>query len=103
MIIKITEENQFCYYNMVRLEILLHIIDLKLFTFSGKTLKAEVAKPAPDPLVRKRKQEEGGDVQDKKKKEDDRDQDTRLKDAITPYWHIPYEEQVSVIFYYLRR
>lgn len=60
----------------------------------GKTLIAEIAKPAPDPLVRKRKQEEESTVQDKKKKEDDRDQDTRVKDATTPYWNMPYEQQV---------
>lgn len=61
----------------------------------GKTLKAEIAKPAPDPLVRKRKQEEENPVQDKKKKQEDRrSQEERIKDATTPYWNMPYEEQV---------
>lgn len=44
--------------------------------------------------MRKRKQEEEGIVQDKKKKEEV-SQDQRIKDATTPYWNIPYEEQVN--------
>ncbi|XP_030019825.2 tRNA (uracil-5-)-methyltransferase homolog A [Manduca sexta] len=67
------------------------------YSWKGKTLKAEIAKPAPDPLVRKRKQEEENPVQDKKKKpEDSRSQEERIKDATTPYWNIPYEEQLKL-------
>lgn len=55
---------------------------------------AEVAKPAPDPLVRKRKQDEEG-TQTKKQREDgSKSQEERLKDAVTPYWNMAYEEQV---------
>lgn len=61
----------------------------------GKTLIAEEAKPAPDPLVRKRKQDD--EVTDPKKKKEDlsRSQEERLKDATTPFWLMDYEEQVS--------
>ncbi|XP_063825727.1 tRNA (uracil-5-)-methyltransferase homolog A [Ostrinia nubilalis] len=72
------------------------IAALNGYSWKGKTLVAEVAKPAPDPLVRKRKQEEDSTVADKKKKEDDRDQETRVKDATTPYWNMPYEEQLKL-------
>ncbi|XP_073955860.1 tRNA (uracil-5-)-methyltransferase homolog A [Choristoneura fumiferana] len=65
------------------------------FSWKGKTLIAEAAKPAPDPLVRKRKQEEEGIVQDKKKKEEV-GPEQRIKDATTPYWNIPYEEQLKL-------
>lgn len=61
----------------------------------GKTLIAEEAKPAPDPLVRKRKQdEEDTDLQKKRKEDDNKSQEERLKDATTPYWNMPYEQQV---------
>ncbi|CAG9102898.1 unnamed protein product [Plutella xylostella] len=72
------------------------IAALNGYSWKGKTLVAEVAKPAPDPFVRKRKQEEEGDRNDKKKKEDDgKSQEERLKDATTPYWRMPYEEQLK--------
>lgn len=64
-----------------------------MFVLTGKTLLAEVAKPAPDPLVRKRKQDENPS-QDKRKKDDNKSQEERLMDATTPYWNMPYEEQV---------
>ncbi|XP_068633219.1 tRNA (uracil-5-)-methyltransferase homolog A [Battus philenor] len=73
------------------------IAALNGYSWKGKTLIAEAAKPAPDPLVRKRKQEEDGTIQDKKKKEEDnKSQEERLKDATTPYWNIPYEEQLKL-------
>lgn len=65
-------------------------------SYQGKTLIAEIAKPAPDPLVRKRKLEEGNEQQKKKKEDDNRSQEERLKDATTPYWKLPYEEQVNL-------
>ncbi|XP_052741414.1 tRNA (uracil-5-)-methyltransferase homolog B isoform X2 [Bicyclus anynana] len=72
------------------------IAALNGYSWKGKTLIAEEAKPAPDPLVRKRKQEEEG-IQNKKKKEDnDKSQEERLKDAVTPYWNMPYEEQTKL-------
>ncbi|XP_026761767.1 tRNA (uracil-5-)-methyltransferase homolog A [Galleria mellonella] len=73
------------------------ITALNGYSWKGKTLIAEVAKPAPDPLVRKRKQDEEGTVQGKKKKEENtKSQEERLKDATTPYWNVPYEEQLRL-------
>ncbi|XP_047029740.1 uncharacterized protein LOC124637375 [Helicoverpa zea] len=68
------------------------------FSWKGKTLIAEEAKPAPDPLVKKRKQDEDVPEQNKKKKSDDegKSQEERLKDATTPYWNITYENQLAV-------
>ncbi|XP_075978100.1 tRNA (uracil-5-)-methyltransferase homolog A [Anticarsia gemmatalis] len=68
------------------------------YSWKGKTLIAEIAKPAPDPFVRKRKQEEEGQEQQKKKKtvDDNRSQEDRLKDATTPYWNIEYAEQLKL-------
>lgn len=65
------------------------------YSWKGKTLIAEEAKPAPDPLVRKRKQDEE-DTDPKKKKEDfSRSQEERLKDATTPFWTMEYEDQLK--------
>ncbi|KAL4716706.1 hypothetical protein ACJJTC_004825 [Scirpophaga incertulas] len=72
------------------------IIALNGYSWKGKTLIAEIAKPAPDPLVRKRKKEEVDASKLKKKKVDDRPQDERLKDTATPYWNMPYEEQLKL-------
>lgn len=73
-----------------------------MFIILGKTLIAEEAKPAPDPLVKKRKQDEEVTDQEKKKKteNDNKSQEERLKDATTPYWNIPYEQQVNRMFSY---
>ncbi|XP_045536561.1 tRNA (uracil-5-)-methyltransferase homolog A [Papilio machaon] len=73
------------------------ITALNGYSWKGKTLIAEVAKPAPDPLVRKRKLEEEGTGPDKKKgDEDNKSQEERLKDATIPYWNVPYEEQLKL-------
>ncbi|XP_026739133.1 tRNA (uracil-5-)-methyltransferase homolog A [Trichoplusia ni] len=67
------------------------------YSWKGKTLIAEEAKPAPDPLVRKRKQdEEDTDLQKKRKEDDNKSQEERLKDATTPYWNMPYEQQLKL-------
>lgn len=72
------------------------IATLNGYSWKGNTLIAEEAKPAPDPLVRKRKQDEVGAVKSKKEKEDEsKSQEDRLKDATTPYWRMPYDEQVK--------
>lgn len=65
------------------------------YNFPGKTLIAEIAKPAPDPLVKKRKQEENNGQVKKKKCDENKSQEERLKDAVLPYWNVPYEEQVK--------
>ncbi|XP_026499811.2 tRNA (uracil-5-)-methyltransferase homolog A [Vanessa tameamea] len=66
------------------------------YLWKGKTLIAEEAKPAPDPLVRKRKQEEDASQIKKKKENENKSQEERLKDAVTPFWNIPYEEQLKL-------
>ncbi|CAH0585569.1 unnamed protein product [Chrysodeixis includens] len=67
------------------------------YSWKGKTLIAEEAKPAPDPFVKKRKQDEEDTDPHKKRKEDDnKSQEERLKDATTPYWNMPYEQQLKL-------
>ncbi|KAJ0176492.1 hypothetical protein K1T71_007671 [Dendrolimus kikuchii] len=67
------------------------------YVWKGKKLMADVAKPAPDPLVRKRKKDENTLTEGKKKKEHDEiSQEQKLKDATTPYWDMPYDEQVKL-------
>lgn len=67
------------------------------YLWKGKKLIAEIAKPAPDPLVRKRKHDGENTVDDKKKKDDDGiSQEQKLMNATTPYWSIPYDEQVKL-------
>ncbi|CAG4971306.1 unnamed protein product [Colias eurytheme] len=73
------------------------ITALNGYQWKGKTLIAEAAKPAPDPLV-KRKQE-GTDNVKRQKTNDDQEkksQEERLRDAVTPYWNIPYDEQLKL-------
>ncbi|XP_060803506.1 tRNA (uracil-5-)-methyltransferase homolog A [Amyelois transitella] len=72
------------------------IVALNGYFWKGKRLTAEKANPAPDPLVRKRKQDEiNQDVIDKKKKDmENKDQEERLRDVTTPCWRIPYDEQL---------
>ncbi|XP_039753555.1 tRNA (uracil-5-)-methyltransferase homolog A [Pararge aegeria] len=72
------------------------IAALNGYYWKGKTLIAEAAKPAPDPLVRKRKQEEDGTQNKKQKEGENKSQEERLKDAVTPYWDMPYEDQLKV-------
>lgn len=66
------------------------------YEWKGKTLIAEIAKPAPDPLVKKRKQEENNGQVKKKKCDENKSQEERLKDAVLPYWNVPYEEQLKL-------
>ncbi|KAL4223292.1 tRNA methyltransferase 2 [Mactra antiquata] len=63
----------------------------------GCELTATPARPAADPLMRKRKQEEGGGYDNKKIKHDDDNLSPveRLKNSVTPLWKIPYEEQLK--------
>lgn len=64
--------------------------------WKGKVLSAEESAPAPDPLVRKRKQEEAQKDPKKKKSHYEKTQEERLKDATTPLWMEPYDEQVPL-------
>lgn len=78
------------------------ITALNGYSWKGKTLLAEVADPAPDPLVKKRKQEVVGSKEKRKKgDENNKSQDESLKDVTTPYWQMPYEGQVNTFLCFL--
>lgn len=68
------------------------------YTYKGKALEAAHAKPAADPLMRKRKQEQSEGHGDEKKfrtDEDDTPPEIRLKNSVTPLWKLTYEEQLQ--------
>ncbi|VVC97507.1 unnamed protein product [Leptidea sinapis] len=74
------------------------ITALNGYQWKGKSLIADIAKPAPDPLV-KRKQEATQNAKRQKTDHDEsKSQEERLKDAVTPYWNLPYEEQLQLKF-----
>lgn len=61
----------------------------------------KVARPAADPLMRKRKQEnKPGNHGDKKPKmaDDGLSSEERLKNSVTPLWKLDYNEQLRVLF-----
>lgn len=70
------------------------------YVWKSKTLSAEIAKPAPDPLV-KRRREKTNDMRDgekdakKQKADDNRTQEERLKDSTIPLWNVSYEKQIE--------
>lgn len=49
----------------------------------------------PDPLVKKRKEASGEAVDGKRAKVEALPLDVQLKNGVTPYWDIPYEQQAS--------
>lgn len=53
----------------------------------------QLAKPMPDPLVKRRQENNDNEKQSKQIKLDI-PQDERLKNNTIPYWALPYEEQV---------
>ncbi|XP_015837917.1 tRNA (uracil-5-)-methyltransferase homolog A isoform X2 [Tribolium castaneum] len=64
------------------------------FKWKGKPLQAIRAKPSPDPLVKKRK-EDSEEGPNKKIKIDNRSQEEKLKSSTIPLWDVPYEEQLK--------
>lgn len=54
---------------------------------------SQKAKPAPDPLVKKRKEEAEDGGLNKKFKTDVESKD-KLKSSTIPYWNVEYNEQV---------
>ncbi|PSN32844.1 tRNA (uracil-5-)-methyltransferase A [Blattella germanica] len=60
-----------------------------------------IATPAPDPLVKKRREQtmhnesNEGTSEAKKQKLDDRTQEERLHESVTPLWNVPYEKQLE--------
>ncbi|GIY46716.1 hypothetical protein CDAR_250811 [Caerostris darwini] len=65
------------------------------YQWKGKTLTAKKASPAADPMVKKRKAGESEDCSDPKKANTDEPIELRLKNAVTPFWNVPYEEQLK--------
>ncbi|CAK1551236.1 unnamed protein product [Leptosia nina] len=75
------------------------IAALNGYEWKGKKLLAEVAKPAPDPLVKRKQEGTENGKNAKKQKTDDQEnksQEERLKNAVIPYWNLPYEEQLKI-------
>ncbi|CAH1985714.1 unnamed protein product [Acanthoscelides obtectus] len=69
---------------------------LSKIKWKGRELKVTKAKPSPDPLVKKRKEDAEEDPATKMIKEDNRSQEEKLKDAVIQYWNIPYDEQLKL-------
>ncbi|XP_025832321.1 tRNA (uracil-5-)-methyltransferase homolog A [Agrilus planipennis] len=65
------------------------------FKWKGKELSAYKAKPAPDPLVKKRRDDQACENAPKKFKTDEQTQEERLKASVIPLWNVPYEEQLQ--------
>lgn len=70
------------------------------YKWKGNVLKAQNAKPCPDPLVKKRKGQgetegNGEGASDKKPRCDKLPLEQRIKDSVSPYWNLPYPEQLS--------
>ncbi|KAF5277149.1 hypothetical protein FQR65_LT03855 [Abscondita terminalis] len=66
------------------------------YKWKGKILTACEAKPAPDPLVKRRNENDSSEVTTKKFKIDERPQEERLKSSTIPLWDVPYEEQLKI-------
>ncbi|KAJ8923060.1 hypothetical protein NQ315_001609 [Exocentrus adspersus] len=66
------------------------------YKWKGKLLEAMKAKPAPDPLVKKRKEEAGDGGSNKKPKLDVQSQEEKLKNSTIPYWNVEYSEQLRL-------
>nr|XP_022905076.1 tRNA (uracil-5-)-methyltransferase homolog A-like [Onthophagus taurus] len=63
------------------------------YKWKGKVLNAIKAKPAPDPLVKKRKDTEENSPN--KKIKSDKPLLERLKDSTIPFWNITYNQQLE--------
>lgn len=59
------------------------------------------AKAAPDPLVKKRKDNADNESESKKVKVDNRTQEEKIKSSTVPLWDVPYEEQVSFFKFFV--
>lgn len=66
------------------------------YVWKKSALSAEIAKPAPDPLIKRRNDEKQSSSESKRPKlEDNRTQEEILQSNVTPLWNIPYSEQIS--------
>lgn len=61
--------------------------------FAGFIFVFQKARAAPDPLVKKRKEDNESELSNKKV--DNRSQEERLKSSTIPLWNVPYDEQVN--------
>ncbi|CAH0564921.1 unnamed protein product [Brassicogethes aeneus] len=68
---------------------------LENYSWKGKVLQAIKAKPAPDPLV-KRRQESNDENRQNKKPKFEGTQEERLKFSTTPFWDKEYSEQLKL-------
>ncbi|XP_049817346.1 tRNA (uracil-5-)-methyltransferase homolog A isoform X2 [Aethina tumida] len=64
------------------------------YKWKGNSLQAIKAKPIPDPLVKKRKEDEGHGNSNKKAKFEGT-QEERLKSSTIPFWNVEYSEQLK--------
>ncbi|KAM7416378.1 hypothetical protein PAMA_018445 [Pampus argenteus] len=67
--------------------------------WKGQVLSVRLAKPKADPILRKRKQEEGegtGGQPPSKRTEADEEEplSVQIANVVTPLWNVPYEEQL---------
>ncbi|XP_054290417.1 tRNA (uracil-5-)-methyltransferase homolog A-like [Macrosteles quadrilineatus] len=67
------------------------------FKWKNKTLSASAAKPAPDPLVKRRNEasNDGNNSGKRQKMDDSRPQLERLKDSTVPLWRLTPDEQAA--------
>uniref|UniRef100_A0A8C2WZZ9 tRNA (uracil(54)-C(5))-methyltransferase n=1 Tax=Cyclopterus lumpus TaxID=8103 RepID=A0A8C2WZZ9_CYCLU len=69
--------------------------------WKGQVLSVRLAKPKEDPILRKRKQEEGevaGGQPPSKRTERDEEEEpfsVQIANVVTPLWNVPYEEQLK--------
>ncbi|XP_046389968.1 uncharacterized protein LOC124158743 [Ischnura elegans] len=70
--------------------------------WKGKQLYAVNAKPAPDPLVKKRKLDNEAALNEHGKKIRLSDEE-KLRNSTTPYWNIPYDEQLQKKYDYVSK
>lgn len=68
--------------------------------WKGQVLSVRLAKPKADPILRKRRQEEGegaGQQPASKRQEADEDEEPfslQIAKVVTPLWNVPYDEQL---------
>lgn len=68
--------------------------------WKGQVLSVRLAKPKQDPILKKRKQEEGegaGEPASKRAEgdEEERPLSVQIANVVTPLWEVPYEEQLK--------
>lgn len=67
--------------------------------WKGQVLSVRLAKPKADPILRKRRQDEGESAGQPSSKRQEADEDeeplsVQIANVVTPLWKVPYEEQL---------